>query len=219
MNGLLAYWPGTSWLHRAPASAKLAVLLAVSSVVVWWSHPIASAAVTAAAVVCVGSAGVPARVLVRAMTPFVVMAAAVLAAQTVWGSAEAGIVASLRMVAVASVAVAVTLTTPAAAVVDLVERTLTRLRVPPARVFRMGLLVSVALRSIDHLGWLAARVQDARHARGLHRSPRALAVPMVVGAGRFAHGVGEALDARGVADPDPDPHAGVAPASAGGSRR
>jgi biotin transport system permease protein len=202
-EALSLYWPGDSWLHRAPAGAKLLGLLVGATVVVAFDRPAVSGTVLFVAVVAIAAAGVPVSVLWRQARPLVVVIAVLTAFQVLIGRPEEGLVAATRLLAVAALALAVTLTTRFTALVEWLERTLRRCRVAPARVFRVGLTVGLALRSLDHLGVVAHRVLDARRARGLGRNLRAFAVPTVVAAARFAHGVGEALEARGLADPVP----------------
>lgn len=200
-SGLTLYWPGRSWLHRAPAGIKLLALIVGAALVVAINTPWVSVAVIVVVVVLIVRCGVPPRVLRRQAMPLVVVIVVLTVFQMLIGRPLEGLVAAARLLSVAGLALAVTLTTPATAVVAWLERLLRRLRIPPQRVFRAGLTVGVALRSLDHLGVVAQRVMDARRARGLGRSLRAFAVPTVVAAARFAHGVGEALDARGIADP------------------
>ncbi len=56
------------------------------------------------------------------------------------------------------------------------------------------------MRSVPVIGAAAREVADARRARGLERSVRALAVPLVVRTVRHAERTGEALAARGFDD-------------------
>lgn len=201
MTPLGGYRRGTSWLHRTPAGVKLAALVASSAALVAWGGWRAAAAVTAA---CLGAAlacGVPARHIARTLTPFAVMAVLVVAAQAALGHVADGVVAATRMTALATAASLLMFTTSPAELVAAAEGALRRLRVRPDRVFRFGLVVGVSLRSIGHLGVAAQRVRDARRARGLSRSVRAFAVPTVIAAARFAHGAGEAMEARGIGDP------------------
>jgi biotin transport system permease protein len=181
---------------------KFAVLLLVSTLMIMWNSPAFSAALAAASVLAMRSATVPWRRIGRLVIPFVVVAVALGLFQVAVGRWREGLVAGVRIVAAAGAATALTVTTPFTAVVEAVERLLHRLRVRPARVFRVALAVGIALRSVDYLGQVARQVLDARRARGLGRNLRAFAVPTVVAAGRFAHGVGEALSARGIVDPD-----------------
>ncbi len=198
------YRPGDSWLHRAPVGAKLAVLVAVSTLVLVIDHLALSAAVLVAAVPLAWTAGIPPRFLLRQLRAILVLVAVLAAVQAAIGRWEAGAHAALRLLAIAALAVVLTATTPAPAFAAWIERVLTRLRVRPDRVMRVGLTVGLAMRSIDHLGHVAGQVLDARRARGLQRSVRAFAVPTVVAAARFAHGVGEALEARGIGGGPPE---------------
>lgn len=183
-------------------------LLVGAAVVVAINHPAVSGAVLVAVAAAVLLSGVPLRVLVRQAKPLVIVIAVLTVFQALIGRPAEGLVAAVRLLAVAALALAVTLTTRPTAMVDWLERTLRRMHIRPVRVFRIGLMVGLALRSLDHLGVVAHRVLDARRARGLGRSLRAFAVPTVVAATRFAHGVGEALDARGIADPELAPDGG-----------
>jgi biotin transport system permease protein len=201
-TSLSLYWPGESWLHRLPAGVKLAALVAVSTAVMTIDRPVVSLGTLLAAAALTVSAGVPPPIVLRQTRPFIVVTLLLVTVQAALGRLEEGLVAACRLLAVAAVAVAVTLTTRSADLVAWFERMLSALRFRPRTVFRAGLTVGLALRSIDHLGVVAHRVLDARRARGLQRSVRAFAVPTVVAAARFAHGVGEALEARGIADPD-----------------
>ena len=54
-----------------------------------------------------------------------------------------GLVAGVRLVAVAVLAIGVTLTTRFTEMAEWLERTLRRLRVPPSRVFRTGVTVGL----------------------------------------------------------------------------
>ncbi len=217
MTPLGGYRRGTSWLHRTPAGAKLAGLLVGSAALVAWGGWPSAAVVSAACLVAAAAAGVPVRHIARTVAPFVVMAVLVVAAQAVLGHVADGVIAATRMTALASAASLLLFTTSPAQLVAAAEGALHRLRVRPDRVFRFGLLVGVSLRSIGYLGVAAQRVRDARRARGLSRSVRAFAVPTVIAAARFAHGAGEAMEARGIGDPalyaDAEVDAAAAPSS------
>ncbi len=65
---------------------------------------------------------------------------------------------------------------------------------------RIGLLLSLGIRSVPVVVGLAEEVREAQLARGLGMSPRAFAVPLVVRSLRHADALGEALAARGVDD-------------------
>lgn len=76
-------------------------------------------------------------------------------------------------------------------------RPLRRVGVNPERV---GLMLQLAIRAVPQVIDLGRRVREAQHARGLAASPRAFAVPLIVGALRRADAMGDALAARGLDD-------------------
>ena len=94
----------------------------------------------------------------------------------------------------------VTLTTRTSDLLDVVVRVcgpLRRVGVDPERV---GLMLQLAIRAVPLVIDLGHRVRSAQHARGLTASPRAFAVPLIVGAMRRADELGDALAARGLDD-------------------
>lgn len=66
---------------------------------------------------------------------------------------------------------------------------------------RFGLTLALMMRSVPYLVGSVSDVRDAAKARGLERNPRALIIPVVVGAVAYAHQTGEALAARGLGEP------------------
>ncbi len=198
MTGL--YRPGTSWLHRAPAGAKLALLTGFTTALVVHRSP---EAVGVAAVLCllgylaagwspdVALAQVrPMRWLLLLLVPFQVWTA---------GPRAALIVVGTLVVAVAT-ACLVTLTTRVSELLDTLVRLMAPLRLLRVDPERAGLTLALAVRSVPVIGAAAGEVADARRARGLERSVRALAVPLVVRTVRHAERTGDALAARGFDD-------------------
>jgi biotin transport system permease protein len=109
------------------------------------------------------------------------------------------VVVGTMLVTVAAAAL-VTLTTRVSDMLDVCVRALgpaRRLGVDPERV---GLALALTVRAVPVLADTFAQARDARRARGLERSPRALLVPLVLRTLRHADRLGEALAARGVDD-------------------
>lgn len=198
MTGL--YRPGTSWLHRAPAGAKLALLTVFTTALVVLRSP---EAVGVAALVCLlgylaagWSPAValsqvwPLRWLLLLLVPFQVWTAGPGAALVVVGT----------LVAAVAAACLVTLTTRVSELLDTLVRLLAPLRLLRVDPERAGLTLALAVRSVPVIGAAAREVADARRARGLERSVRALAVPLVVRTVRHAERTGDALAARGFDD-------------------
>ena len=114
-----------------------------------------------------------------------------------WRLALAVVGALVVLVAAAAL---LTLTTRVSALIDTFTRMMRPLRplgVDPARV---GLLAALTVRTVPVIAGIRDEVVQARRARGLERSPRALLVPLVVRTVRHADHLGEALVARGVDD-------------------
>lgn len=198
MTGL--YVPGSGWLHRAPAGAKLLGLAVATTLLAVVRSPAAVGAGAVALVVVVatsrlrpGTALAPVwslRWLVVVLVPFQLWAA---------GPRTAVVVVGTLVVAVAAASL-VTTTTRVADMLDVLVSLLRPLRRAGVDPERMGLLLALALRSVPVLAATADEVRQARRARGLERSLRALLVPLVVRSVRHADRMGEALAARGVDD-------------------
>ena len=201
MTPLGLYRPGSSLIHRLPAGVKLLalVLAGIGSVFLrtppagdglarrrgglctWWqsSPPRCSGSRCAR---CGGS-------LVLLGVFHVVVSG--------WARAYEVIGALVGLVLLAAL---VTLTTRTTALIDVVVRVCRPLAFVGVDPERIGLLLSLGIRSVPVVVGLAAEVREAQLARGLGMSPRAFAVPLVVRSLRHADALGEALAARGVDD-------------------
>lgn len=194
------YRPGTSLLHRASAGLLLALLLAGTTALVLVRQPLAVAVGAAVVLAGYALAQVPASVAAAQLWPmrwFVVL----LVPLQWWtgGWRQVVVVVGTMLVTVAAAAL-VTLTTRVSDMLDVCVRALgpaRRLGVDPERV---GLALALTVRAVPVLADTFAQARDARRARGLERSPRALLVPLVLRTLRHADRLGEALAARGVDD-------------------
>lgn len=198
MTGLFV--PGTSPLHRASAGAKLALLAALTSAVVVVRTP--TAVVVAAAVVLAGYGVARFGVGTAAAQVLPLRWVALLLVPFQWWTAGwrvAVVVVGTLVVCVAAAAL-VTLTTRVGEMLDTLERMLGPLRRVGVSPDRVALVLALAVRAVPVLVETYAQARDARRARGLERSPRALLVPLVVRTVRHADRLGEALVARGVDD-------------------
>lgn len=194
------YQAGDSYLHRARPGWKLLGVLVLTTALVAIPRPVA-VGVAALGVVAValtsglglrtlGSLVWPLRWIVLILTPFQVWTA---------GWERAVVVVGGLVVAIAAAGI-VTLTTRVADMMDTIVavlRPFERLGIDSDRV---GLAMALALRSIPVIHRTMGECSEARRARGLERSPRALLVPFVVRTVRHAERVGEALVARGLDD-------------------
>lgn len=193
--------------HRA--GVKLVALAAAVTVLVVLRSPVAVAIGTIATATVYRRSGLGWRALIQQLRPLrwfiMVMLAFHVAVGHTTAAAWVGAV-TVTGTLVISVALAgwVTSTTPATAILDVIERALRPLRhmgVDPARV---ALVLALALRSLPVMTDLAGRIRDAARARGVDHSVRAHVVPLVVSGLRHADRLGEALAARGADDPSPE---------------
>jgi biotin transport system permease protein len=194
------YSPGTSPLHRARAGVKLLGLLVFSTLLLSWRSPVAVLVFLALVVglYAIGGFGVrtiasqvwPLRWIVLFLFPFQWWTAG-------WESAV-GITGTL-VVAIVGAAL-VSLTTRVTDLLDVVARLLQPARVIGVDPERVALLLALTIRAIPVIAGTLHEARDARRARGLEHSTRALVTPIVVRTIRHADRVGDALAARGIDD-------------------
>jgi biotin transport system permease protein len=194
------YRPGTSLLHRAPAGLLLVLLLAGTTALVLARSPLA--VLVAAVVTGAGYAlaAVPASVALAQLWPLRWFALVLVPLQ--WWSGgwrQVAVVVGTMVVTVAAAAL-VTLTTRVSDMLDACVALLRPLRRTGIDPERVALTLALTVRAVPVLADTFAQARDARRARGLERSPRALLVPLVLRTLRHADRLGEALAARGVDD-------------------
>jgi biotin transport system permease protein len=200
-----AYVERTSVLHAAPLWAKFLPVAVLSVLVLTlWSPWVTLGALGLVILAYLAGARLTVRELVRPlarMWPLILILGAFQ-----WfnaGPLTAFIVVGNIVVCVLA-ALLVTLTTESQRLLDglvLLAHPLKRFGADPER---FGLTVALMLRSIPYLVGAAEDSRDAARARGLERSPRALILPVFIGAVAYAQQTGEALAARGLADPEHD---------------
>jgi biotin transport system permease protein len=194
------YRPGTSLLHRAPAGAKLLLLLVAGAGSVLLDTPLQTAVALVVVLLGYAVARIPLPVLLTSIRPLLWVLVPLAVFQTfVVGWQRASVITGV-ILALVLVANLVTLTTMTTALIDVVVRVcgpLRRVGIDPERI---GLLLNLAIRAVPLMAELAAQITEAQQARGQRVSVRAIAVPFVVGALRRADELGEALAARGFDD-------------------
>lgn len=201
MTTLVAlYRPGASVLHRLPAGAKLSALLAAGACSLLVRTPVQTATAVASVLLGYAAARVPARVVLESLRPVLWVAVPLGVFQgLVVGWPRASVIVGV-IVALVLLANLVTLTTRTSDLVDVVVRLSRRFRFLGVNPERIGLMLNLAIRGVPLVVELAVRVREAQHARGQALSPRAFAVPLIVGALRRADEIGDALAARGFDD-------------------
>jgi biotin transport system permease protein len=194
------YQQGTSLLHRSAAGVKLIGLLVFSTSLMVWRSPVT---VLVCLVVVVGLYGIggfgvrtfasqvwPLRWIVLFLFPFQWWTAG-------W-QAAVGIVGTLVLAVVG--AALISLTTRVTDLLDVISRLLQPFRVVGVDPDRVALLLALTIRAVPVIAGTLQDARDARRARGLERSTRALVTPIVVRTIRHADRVGDALAARGIDD-------------------
>ncbi|WP_065569899.1 energy-coupling factor transporter transmembrane component T family protein [Microbacterium oleivorans] len=195
---LTIYRPGTGPWHRMPAGPKaLALLLLVFGVSLLPSAWPAAAVAAGACVACYLIPGVGMAELGRQVWALRWLVVVAFGLPCIFLGVEAAAVGTVRIVAAVSLAALLALTTPVAALLDVVERASAPLRVLGVDGARVALLLVVALGTVPTLARLAREVRDAQRARGA-RGIRVFVVPFLVLALRHADDLGDALTARGV---------------------
>jgi biotin transport system permease protein len=192
------YRSGDSLLHRCPAWVKLAGLAVFTTVLLMGRSPVVVA--VAAVFVYVGYlvAGWGVRVLASQLWPLRWILLALIPFQW-WtgGWWQVAVSVGTLLVAIAAAAL-VTVTTRVSDLLAVFVTVLRPLRAVGVDPERAGLALTV--RAVPVLATLAREAAQARSARGLERSPRALLVPFVVRSVRHAQRTGDALVARGLDD-------------------
>lgn len=192
--------PGSSWLHRASAGAKVAGLAVVGLAVVVVTGPRASIALLAGALLLAASARLRWRTTLRQVLPVLVVALVVGAFQAWRRGPATGLEVAADLVTVVVVAVVLTATTPADRLLDVLGRAARPLRHVGLAPETVALAVGLMLRAVPALLETSLEARDAARARGLERDPRAVLVPAAVRAVGRARRTGDALAARGVVD-------------------
>lgn len=195
------YQPGHSLLHRLPAGLKIllvcALILAVSLAVrdAWHVLP---ALGFAAALYAIG------RIRPRAawdqVRPVLPMLLAILVLQWIVADLDTALRVSGALLVAVAVAGLVALTTRVSDMLDAVTRAAQPLRRVGVSPDRVALVLVLTIRAVPLLARQLRQVTEARRARGLGMSIRALVVPTVLGALTTADQLGDALAARGVDD-------------------
>lgn len=194
------YHPGESPLHRAGAGAKLVTLLVGTTALVVVRSPAAVGVAALAVLAAMIVAAVPVALAWQQLRPLRWFVLVLVPFQWWSGGWRSVVVVVGTLVVTVLAAAVVTLTTRVTAMVDAIERAagpLRRMGVDPERI---ALVLALTIRAVPVLAAHLGEVRDARRARGLERSPRALLVPLVVRTVRHADRLGEALVARGIDD-------------------
>lgn len=183
-------------LARIPAGYKFAFLFAASLGIYAVTHLGVQLAVLVLAVAAAGATRTSFARLVRLLAGLVLIVGIVfltLGFTTTW---EAAAVSALRLLSLCLLAWAVSLSTTFAQMLALFERLLAPTRHLGANPAQMSLALSMTIRFIPQIRTQYLEVREAQFARGLHNSPVAVLVPLLVRTLESAQEIASALDAR-----------------------
>ncbi len=127
-------------------------------------------------------ARIPVRLAVTQLRPLLWMLTLIAVFQVIVAGWERAVVICGSLLLAIALALLVTLTTRMTDMLDAIVAGVRPLRRVGVDSDRVGLVLVMTIRCIPLLGSMVARVTEARKARGLSFSVRALVVPVVVGA-------------------------------------
>jgi len=194
------YYPGTSWLHRAPPGFKLVMLLLfTTTIVIFRSLPVLAGAALLI-FIAYTLARIPMGLALTQLRPLRWIVLLLMAFQW-WllGWERAIEIVGTLVLAVAAAAL-ITLTTTTTAMLATLERMLMPARFIGVDIEKVALVLTLTIRVVPVIADIVGSVRDARRARGLERNARAFVTPVVIRTVGYSHDLGDALIARGVGD-------------------
>ncbi|WP_309132116.1 CbiQ family ECF transporter T component [Brevibacterium sp.] len=192
--------PGSGWLHRTPAWAKLLVIAVVGIVALIFRDATVNWSMFAALVVLGFSARLSLRHFLLTWLYAGVLVAFVLGMQFLFGTFAAGITVAGTVFACVQAALLLTLTTTVPQLLDAFTTVVSPLRLVGANPDTIALTASLMVRAISHISGLLGEGDRAARARGLETSLQARVVPAILRSVKYAQDTGRALDARGIVD-------------------
>lgn len=194
------YVPGTSLLHRTPAGVKLAALLVFTTLLLVFRSPITVATGTIVVLFAYALGGFTPRVALAQVWPLRWIVLLLLPFQLWLGGWQAAVSIVGTLILAVALAALVSLTTTTTDLLATLEKILypvRYLRWDPARI---AFVLTLAIRVVPVIYGQFGDVRDARRARGLERSLRAYATPVVIRTIGYSRKLGDALVARGLDD-------------------
>ena len=185
-----------TWLHGVPAGWKLAFLVLSSTGIFWITDPFGLGLACALVVVLflsLGKARGPGRVLLRGL---LIATALVLALHTALLQPMVGVVSSLRMVGATLLSIALTLTTRAAELQDVLERLLKPLERMGVRTAHFALQLALMLRFIEHFFVVWKRLDESHRLRTGKAGGFRLLAPLTIQMLQTARRVADTLGVR-----------------------
>lgn len=185
-----------TWLHHWRAGAKLLWLAVLGAALLLVRQPWLMAAVALASAVLFASLGAATQ-HVRRLVAMAAVGAALVAGFHYWmGQPALAITTASRLLAMALLGMALTVTTRSGDLVDVLAWLLAPLRRVGVNPDRLALQLGLMLRFIEHFFVQWQKLDDAHRLRTGRRGGWRLLAPLTVQMLRTARRVGEALFAR-----------------------
>ncbi len=194
---IATYKPGSSFVHRLPAGAKILGLAMAGTALFFVANIPALVACLLVVLVLFPLAGLSFRDALGTLRPLVVILVILVLAHLWLNGWQVAAGSGLRLATLVLLAGIVTLTTPASAMMAAIETGLSPLAWLGVDVEKISLALSLALRFIPMIVAVGAEVREAQQARGLDTNLVALAVPLIVRTLKMGEEIADAIDARG----------------------
>ncbi len=199
---LSLYVPGDSFVHRAPAAAKLAILVICGAALFVVSGIPVHAAELALLAGLFHAARLPWRDTFRQLRTALIFLVPIFLFHVFVTDWTLGLETVLRILVLLLLAVLVTLTTRTTDMIDVLEAAVRPLRHVGVNPSKTGMMLSMVIRFIPMMMREAQEVLEAQRARGLDRNAIALLMPLLIKTLKMADDLSEAIEARGY-DPEP----------------
>lgn len=190
------YLHRSSAIHRIPAGCKVLILLAGGTALFLISDLRIVCAAVVGIIALYGLARIPVAAVMAQLRPAFWIFVVIFVFQLFTRDAVFAAMVVARFLALLLLASLVTLTTPASAMIDAIERSIGWLRLVGVNPAKVSLGLSLALRFIPVVATITAEVREAQRARGLEWSVIAVALPVIVRTLKMADDVANAIDAR-----------------------
>ena len=184
-------------VHALPAPAKLLALVTAGVVLFLIDDILLLLAALVPVAAGYAMARLPFRPVLRQATAVLPFLVVIFIFHAVIHDPLAGATVVLRLTLLVLLAVLVTLTTRASDMIDCLEAALRPLAPLGVNPVKVSFVLSLTIRLIPTLFEIAREVVEAQRARGLHRNPVAVVVPLFIRSLRLGDELADALNARG----------------------
>lgn len=195
------YIHGESLIHRLAPGGKLLALLVLGTLIILVGKPLILAVMLALVLALYRLAGLSLRTAWQQLRPMLFLFAVLFAVKWAYGAPLEGAVVVARFAVLILCAALVSLTTRVSDMLDTIMWAVGPLAYIGVSPTKVGLAFSLAIRFIPVIAEQFAEIREAQRARGLERSYRAIAVPLIVRTLKMATEIGDAIEARSF-DPD-----------------